>query len=89
MNSLIVKLFVFLTEVLSIIIIGVIWLAGIVIVFNGNAGAGLAVAVGGTILVVVIFGFAAIFNEIYKDIRIIRKLAEENAGIVNIKDYIK
>ena len=66
MNSLIVKLFVFITEVLSTIIIGIILLTGLVMIFNGNTWAGISIAIGGTIFVVAIFGFAAIFNEIYK-----------------------
>jgi len=83
MNSLIVKLFVFITEVLSTIVIGIILLTGLVMIFKGNTWTGISIALGGTIFFVAIFGFAAIFNEIYKDIRIIRKIMENKEGFVN------
>ncbi len=76
MNSLIVKLFVFVTEVFSGIIIGLVLLAGVVAMFTSNFLAGLALAVGGTLVVAVFFGFFAIFIEIHKDLRAIREIAE-------------
>ena len=78
MNSFVVKLFVFLTEVLSIIIIGTNILAGFFVMVNGNFYVGLAIAIGGTIVFTAIFGLAAILIEIHKDLRIIRTSAESN-----------
>lgn len=71
MNSLIVKIFVFLTEFLSGIIIGIIFLSGLLLMTK-SFWAGLVLAVGGTILVVAIFGFAAIFIEIHKNLSEVR-----------------
>ena len=76
MNSIIVKLFVYLTEVLSTLIIGIIVFVGI-IMMKDNFFLGLFVAVGGTFLIVAIFGFAAIFIEIHKDVRAIREIYED------------
>ncbi len=78
MNSFIVKLFVFLTEVLSGIIIGLVILAGLIAMAKMNFFAGLAITVVGTILVVGFFGMAAIFIEIHKDIRAMKEIAEKN-----------
>ncbi len=77
MNSFIVKLFVFITEVLSGIIIGLVILAGLIAMVKMNFFAGLVIALGGTILVVAFFGIAAIFIEIHKDIRAIKEIAEK------------
>jgi hypothetical protein len=76
MNSFVVKLFVFLTEVLSVIIIGLVIVLGVVVMVEKNVFIGLAVAVGGTVVFTSIFGFAAIFIEIHKDLRAIREIAE-------------
>jgi len=76
MNSFVVRLFVFLTEVLSVIIIGLVIILGVVVMIEKNFFIGLAVAVGGTVVFTAIFGFAAIFIEIHKDLRAIREIAE-------------
>lgn len=76
MNSFVVKLFVFLTEVLSVIIIGTNILAGLFVMVNGTFYVGLAIAIGGTIVFTAIFGLAAILIEIHKDLRVIRAAAE-------------
>lgn len=77
MNSFVVKLFVFLTEVLSGIIIGLVILLGVVGMVTSNFFFGLAIAVGGTVIFTAIFGFAAIVIEIHKDLRAIREIAEK------------
>lgn len=81
MNALIVKLFVFMTEVLSVIIIGLVLLAGLVAMFTTNVFYGLAIAIGGTLLFTAFFGFAAIFIEIHKDLRALRELMEKKSPL--------
>lgn len=72
MNSIISKAFVFLNEVLSTIIVGLVLLTGLVMILMGNFIAGLMLASAGTIFFVAIFGFAAIMNENHKLLKKIR-----------------
>ncbi len=77
MNSFVVKLFIFFTEVLSGIIIGLVILTGVIGMVTSNFFFGLAIAVGGTVGFIAIFGFAALVIEIHKDLRAIREIAEK------------
>jgi len=72
MNSIISKAFVFLNEVLSTIIVGLVLLTGLVMMLMGNFFAGLMLASVGTIFFVAIFGFAAIMIENHKLLKEIR-----------------
>ena len=78
MNSFIVKLFIFMNEVLSGIIIFFTLMTGIILMVSGSFAIGLAVSIIGTLIVTSLFGFGAIFIEIHKDLRFIKDKSENN-----------
>jgi hypothetical protein len=76
MNSFIVKAFVFINEVLSTIIIGLVLIVGVILMLSGELIAGLTISILGPLFFILLFGFAAIFIEIYKDAKAIRGVLE-------------
>lgn len=72
MNSLIAKLFIFIVEVVSVLVLLLVMLAGTILVVRGELLTGAAVAVGGTVAVALVFGFGAILIEIHKNIAAMR-----------------
>ena len=72
MNSFVVRLFVFINEVLSTLLIGLVLIAGLLLMSKSFV-LGLSVALGGTIIFSIIFGFAALIIEIHKDLRFMRE----------------
>jgi hypothetical protein len=77
MNSFIVKIFVTITEILGGLLIGTVVLVGINMVYMGDTWRGLSVAIGGTLIICIVFGIAAIFIEIHKNILAVRNTLEE------------
>lgn len=78
MNSLIAKLFIFIVEVVSVLVFLLVMLAGAILVVQGELLTGVAVAVGGTVAVALVFGFGAILIEIHKNIAAMRLALESN-----------
>jgi len=75
MNSIISKAFVFINEVLSTILVGLVLISGLAMMASGSGAGfffGALTATVGTVLVVMIFGFAAIMIENHKLLQEIR-----------------
>jgi len=77
MNSFVAKAFVLLTEIgYWIVTIAILLVATYTGAYERNLFVGVAIAVGGVFITTVIFGFAAIFIEIHKDLRKVRERLE-------------
>ena len=75
MNSIIAKAFVFITETLSFLFIGLVLLSGILMYMSGSSAGeffGVAIAIFGTLFIVVFFGLSAIMIENHKLLKDIR-----------------
>jgi len=72
MNAIISKAFVFINEVMSVVIIGLVLLVGLVAMFSWSFWAGLLIAIFGTVFVVLIFGFCSMIIENHKLLKEIR-----------------
>ncbi len=68
MNSIISKAFVFLNEVLSTFVVGLILFIGLVLMVSGWFVTGLLVATLGTVFLIGFFGFAAMMIEMNKNL---------------------
>jgi len=73
MNSIISKSFVFLNDVLSTFVVGLILFIGLVLMVSGWFVTGLLVATIGTVLLIGFFGFAAMMIEMNKNLEAINQ----------------
>jgi Tfp pilus assembly protein PilO len=73
MNSIISKAFVFLNDVLSTFVVGLILFIGLVLMVSGWFVTGLLVATIGTVLLIGFFGFAAMMIEMNKNLEAINQ----------------
>ena len=79
MNKIIANLFVFINEVLSVIIILGVIVAGVMIgKYSDNALLGLGVSAGGSLFTILLFGFAAIMIENHKILKEISSKLDGN-----------